>query len=130
MRVLHVDDDQLARELIRISMRYCGACEVFSFDNGPAALDHLRNHTVDLIISDVMMPGMNGVQFVGAVRDEGLSDAPVMFLTSGFDLRHDALDALNPVAILGKPFDPFSLPGEICRHLASAGDQKPCVERA
>lgn len=130
MRVLHVDDDHLMRELVKISMGHCGACEVFSFESGSAALDHLRAHTVDLIISDVMMPQMNGVQFVGAVREQGLSQAPVVFLTSGFDLKNTALKALDPVAILAKPFDPFGLPGEICRHLANAAVERPCMALA
>lgn len=117
MRILHVDDDQLVRELIKISMGRLGH-DVLSFQDGPAALDHLRTHPVDLIISDVTMPGMNGAQFVGAVRDEALSGAPVVFLTSGFDPRTAALEALAPVAILGKPFDPFELPAEIERRMA------------
>lgn len=126
MRVLHVDDDQLIRELIKISMGRVGGHDVLSFPNGPAALDHLRTHPVDLIISDVMMPDMNGAQFVGAVRDEALSDAPVVFLTAGFDLRTGALEALAPIAILGKPFDPFELPGEIDRRMTHAAQARTC----
>lgn len=120
MRVLHVDDDALVRELVKIGMGQYGGHDVRSFDSGPAALEHLRSEEVDLIVSDVMMPGMNGPQFVAAVREEGLSAAPVMFLTSGFDPRSGWLETLKPAAILAKPFNPFELPHDIDQHLTVA----------
>lgn len=113
MRVLHVDDDAVVRELVKIGMGQYGGHDVRSFDSGPAALDYLRTDKVDLIVSDVVMPGMNGAQFIGTVRREALSAAPVVFLTSGFDPRSASLEALRPLAILSKPFNPFQLDGDI-----------------
>lgn len=113
MRVLHVDDDPMARELVKIGMERYGGHEVRSFDGGSAAMDYLRTETVDLIVCDVMMAGMNGAQFIRTIRREALSNAPVMFLTSGFDAGADMLDALEPLAILSKPFNPFELAGDI-----------------
>lgn len=113
MRVLHVDDDPVVRELVKIGMERYGGHEVCSFDRGSAALDHLRTETVDLIVCDVTMAGMSGAQFIRTVRREALSNAPVMFLTSGFNLGAATLDALEPLAILSKPFSPFQLAGGI-----------------
>lgn len=124
MRVLHVDDDFMIRELVRIGMGDCGGHEVFSFADGPAAIDHLDANQVDLIISDVMMPGMNGPDFVRAVRGRALSSAPVIFLTGGYRMGQPDLEALTPLAIMAKPFSPFTLSDDVCRCLC---DPSPAV---
>jgi YesN/AraC family two-component response regulator len=73
-------------------------------DNGVSALRQLKQHTVELILSDVMMPEMDGFQLLEAVRQQGL-DIPFVFLTARIDST-DRMQALRMGVddYLTKPF--------------------------
>lgn len=120
MRILHVDDDRVVRELLKIGMDTCSAVTVHSFEASKQALNYLEHNEVDLIISDVVMPDIDGPAFIRAIREQRLSTAPVIFLTSGFEHSRALLDSLQPIAILSKPFDPLAFPEELFRILQSA----------
>ena len=79
-------------------------------------LDQLSGH-VDLVISDVMMPRMNGVELAVAIR-ERYPTTPV-FLTSGVSLSPSAQQAVPDVPFLRKPFELDELL-ELLRQLSSA----------
>lgn len=81
-RLLVVEDDVDQREVLEVVFRSDGY-EVLVASNGKEALEKLQQHTVDLIVCDVMMPVMNGAQLVRAVRaDNKLSHLPVLMLTA------------------------------------------------
>lgn len=77
--ILLVEDDNNVRLLIstRLKQRYT----VFSAPNGANALAIMRTQNIDLIITDIMMPGMDGYSFVEKVRAMGLN-TPVIMLTA------------------------------------------------
>ena len=78
-RILIVDDDPDIRKVLRLllSEKYF----VSEAADGPSALAHLQNNPdTDLVILDVMMPGMSGVEACGEIRK--LTNAPVLFLTA------------------------------------------------
>jgi CheY-like chemotaxis protein len=82
MRVLVVDDDVHMRRLIRNLVENEGL-ECQEAEDGLSALEMVRQERPDLVILDVMMPGMDGYQVCRMLKfDEGLTDVHVIMLTS------------------------------------------------
>ncbi|WP_201774787.1 response regulator [Demequina salsinemoris] len=125
-RILVVDDDEMIRALVGAVLGLHGA-DVIEASSGPEALDILSIETPDLVISDVMMPDMNGFQLITKLRSQAeLRSVPVLFLTSRID-PGDATTGLRLGAneYLRKPFTPDDLVAQVSRHLESpdgAGD--------
>ena len=80
IHILIVEDDREIRQLYsRVLVK--NGYRVTGVDNGQAALDAIEQTYFDLIISDIMMPVMNGYEFVKALRDNGCT-TPVMMITA------------------------------------------------
>jgi two-component system KDP operon response regulator KdpE len=103
-RILVVDDDHVIRGLVRAIFEREGA-EVYEAGSGREALDALNERACDLVILDVMMPGMDGWQTCALLRE--FSDAPIIFLTvrSTVDDIIHGLD-VGAVDYVTKPFFP------------------------
>jgi signal transduction histidine kinase/DNA-binding response OmpR family regulator len=82
-RVLIVDDDPEVREIVRTTLESSGL-KTFQAVNGRVALDWLANHpTPSLILLDLMMPEMDGFEFLDRINDHGkLADVPIVVLTA------------------------------------------------
>lgn len=105
--VLVVDDDARLRELL---IEYLGSrgFDVRAEPDGPRGLEALARASVDLVVLDVMMPGMDGFEVVKEIRRT--SSVPVIMLTA----RGDEMDRIVGLEIgaddyLGKPFNPREL---------------------
>lgn len=81
LRALVVDDDFLMTELIAMLLRDCGFVQIDIADGGHAALEHLSRRTADLLICDLNMPGMDGVQLMSRIA--ALDQRPAIILVSG-----------------------------------------------
>lgn len=104
MRVLIVDDDPSIRHVVRIGL---DGLHVFEAQDGPSALALLYRQPVDVVLLDVMMPGMSGFDVLAHIRsDEMLTATPVVMLTAKVGER-DHLRAFDAGAdgYLAKPFD-------------------------
>ncbi|KWX70125.1 response regulator transcription factor [Paenibacillus jilunlii] len=106
-KVLVVDDDANIRELVRLYLEDEGI-EVVQKGNGAEALEYTENQPPDLVVLDIMMPGMDGWALCARLRE--LGDMPVLMITAkgepadrikGFKLGTDDY--------LVKPFDPMEL---------------------
>jgi two-component system OmpR family response regulator len=126
--LLVVDDEPNIVELLSESLRFAGF-EVDSARSGQEALRLAREQAPDLVVLDVMMPGIDGFEVVRRLRTEGLR-CPVLFLTA----RDSAEDAITGLTVGGDDYvtKPFSL-GEvvariraILRRTAGAG---PAADR-
>jgi CheY-like chemotaxis protein len=115
-RILIVDDDQDARELIGQVLAEAGYLVEVAQD-GFEAIDKLPRTLPDLVLTDMRMPGMNGVDLAQRIRSQ--SDVPVVFTTGmdTFDLLTDA-EAYGGVACLTKPINLEELLWVIDRALA------------
>jgi DNA-binding response OmpR family regulator len=78
-RILLVDDDQTLSNLLGQYLRE-SYFEVFSASNGPAGLRLAYNERPDLVLLDVMMPGMDGWEVCARLRE--MTDVPVIMLTA------------------------------------------------
>jgi len=85
-KILIVEDEDDLREVIGDELTDEGH-SVVAASGGQAALDHLANNTVDLIVSDITMPGMNGYQFFRSLRETHPQHAqtPFIFMTALVD---------------------------------------------
>ena len=113
-RVLVVDDEPaLLRAVARMLM--AAGYEVSTAADGMRAVDLLAKTTFDAILSDIDMPGMNGIQFLRNIRQRD-ADVPVVLMTGNPDLR-TALQAIEHGALLYlvKPLDMDSLRKAIAR---------------
>ncbi len=86
-RVLIVDDSSLSRKTIAAILQQLG-CEVLEAADGPNALETARAQKLQLIVLDVVMPGMSGLEFLKSLREHPPSaKTPVIMLTSKADLN-------------------------------------------
>ena len=101
-RILVVDDDPLVATTIQRVLRPEGY-EVDIALGGAVALDHLRDRRPDLVVLDVMMPGIDGFEVCRQLRADG--DLPILFLTARTTTA-DRVRGLDRGAddYLGKPF--------------------------
>jgi len=105
-----VDDDPLVIASLRSFLELDTEFEVFSFESPKGALDVLRRQPVDVVVSDFLMPDMNGLQFLHGVR-ELYPDVPRIMLT-GYADKDNAIRAINEVGLyqyVEKPWDNDSL---------------------
>ena len=94
IRVLLVDDHPLFRQGVRFCLEDSPKIELAGeAGDGPGALDWLDNHPADLVLMDLRMPGMDGIETTAALR-ERWPDLPVLMLTSE-DGASGIRDALN-----------------------------------
>ncbi|MEO6698642.1 MAG: response regulator [Paraperlucidibaca sp.] len=111
-QILLVDDEPDIRALVSLILQRLGGFTVRSVSSGQAALDSLREgFTPDIILLDVMMPGMDGVKVLAAMRAMPIiKRLPICFLTAKIQPADIARwRALGVDDVLAKPFIPAKL---------------------
>ncbi|MDP9468785.1 MAG: response regulator transcription factor [Chloroflexota bacterium] len=109
--VLVVDDEQPIRELVRTYLK-AEQMDVIVAEDGPAAVEAVREHRPDVVVLDVMLPGIDGIEVCRQMR--AFSDAYVLMLTARGE-EVDRVVGLNIGAddYLVKPFSPRELVARI-----------------
>jgi len=123
-KILIVDDDGDLRTLLGLCFLRRGHSIVVA-SNGARALECLAAHKPDLLVTDVNMPVMNGLELLSRLRADGYPDLPVIVLTGQADQRA-AASAAGADAFLVKPV-PLRLLGEVAERLL-AERYAACVE--
>ncbi|KAB1656796.1 response regulator transcription factor [Pseudoclavibacter chungangensis] len=80
VRAVVADDEEYLADLLRMTFRAEG-WDVEVTHDGRAALDAIRSFGPDIVVLDIMMPGLDGLEVLNAMRDRG-DDTPVLFLTA------------------------------------------------
>ena len=110
-RILSVDDDPDLRKIITMSLQDVGGFVVQACASGKEAIEKAPAFDPQLILLDVMMPGMDGLETLTALRrDPRLAKTAVVFITANVKPGDEArfMD-LGAVDIIAKPFDPMHL---------------------
>ena len=117
-RILVVDDDTALAEMIGIVLRTEGFEPSFC-DDGAAAVEAFRSVRPDLVLLDLMLPGMNGIEVCARIREE--SGVPIIMLTAKSDTT-DVVKGLESGAddYVVKPFNPKELVARIRTRLRPA----------
>jgi DNA-binding response OmpR family regulator len=110
IRVLVIDDEAPIRLLCRVNLEAEGM-EVLEAPDGPSGLGQARTHSPDVILLDVMMPGLDGWRVAEELLDDPTTeDIPIVFLTARAELRDRARGIdLGGVDYVTKPFNPVEL---------------------
>ncbi|MBN1849097.1 MAG: response regulator [Deltaproteobacteria bacterium] len=108
-RILLVEDDKTIRILLASALEYDGY-QVDAAENGVQAVYYLEDASYDLIITDYMMPEMDGLELTRKIKDK-YPFMPVIAIT-GTDAAYDILKAEATVCIK-KPFDLYALKEQI-----------------
>lgn len=113
--VLLVDDDKNIRFLAQMCLQDIAGWKVELASSGIEALDILEKSQPDLILLDVMMPGMDGkTTFTKLKENPKLSEIPVIFMTASVQSHEmQAYLDLGAIGVLVKPFDPMILSDQI-----------------
>jgi DNA-binding response OmpR family regulator len=109
-RVLVIDDEAPIRLLCRVNLEAEGMTVLEAAD-GPTGLEQARERTPDVVLLDVMMPGLDGWRVAEQLlQDDRTSQIPIIFLTARAEFRDRArgLD-IGGVDYVTKPFNPLEL---------------------
>jgi two-component system, NtrC family, response regulator PilR len=115
-RILVVDDEPSMREMLRIVLRRDGY-DVLIAENGQAALERLRSEPVDLLLSDIRMPDLSGVEVLRAAKE--MNRDIVAFMMTAYASTETAVEAmrLGAVDYFTKPFSMDELRLKVRQHL-------------
>ena len=109
-KVLVIDDEAPIRLLCRVNLEAEGM-QVLEAADGPAGLETARSEKPDVVLLDVMMPGLDGWRVAEELLDDPRTESiPIVFLTARAELRDRARGIdLGGIDYVTKPFDPVEL---------------------
>ena len=103
--ILIVDDEQIIRNVLKRKLEQTTSFQVFTADDGIPALEIFKSESIDLVISDLLMAEMNGIELLRQLKQIKES-IPVIIIT-GYGTLDDAIEAIHLGAqdFIKKPFD-------------------------
>ncbi|MEW6153385.1 MAG: response regulator [Actinomycetota bacterium] len=121
-KLLVVDDDPVIVELLRVNFEMEGF-EVVSAADGAEGLEMVREWLPDAVVSDIMMPRMDGLEMVTRLRSDPATRALPVLLLSAKAQSAEVQAGLDAGAddYLTKPFDPFELIDRVNKLLVDGG---------
>lgn len=127
INILIVDDSKTVQAVIEktLQLSEIEIGNIFHAGNGKEALEILRNNWIDLVLTDINMPIMNGVELIYKMnQDDLLKTIPIVIIsTEGSETRIDELKTKGAKAYLRKPFTPESLKDLIVELLGVSKDE-------
>lgn len=117
--VLVVDDEDDIREVVQMSLELGAGWTVLTASSGEEALEVASRNVCDVVLLDVMMPGLDGPQTLARLRENPrTAELPVIFLTAKAQTsEQERLASLGVSAVMAKPFDPMSVASEVAAAL-------------
>jgi len=116
-RILYVEDEPDIRMVAQMALQAVGGFTVIACASGQEALDAAPGAGADLLLLDVMMPGMDGPTTLKGLRQlPATADTPVIFMTAKVQAAEVAVyKGLGALEVIPKPFDPMELSTQIQR---------------
>ncbi len=117
MKVLLVDDEADIRKVAQLSLTAIGKMTTVPASSARQAIEMAATEQPDLILMDMMMPGMDGLSALAELRaSELLSKIPVVFFTAKVQQQEiEHYLRVGAIGVIEKPFDPLALPEQIRR---------------
>jgi len=122
--ILVVEDDAMIREMMHITLTNAGYV-VTAVGSGESALDLLKRIRIDLVLLDVQMPRISGLDVLRTMKRLGAVTPPVLMVTA--DRQADTITeamGLGCVGYVAKPFRPAALLERVAKALASRSPRK------
>jgi two-component system chemotaxis response regulator CheY len=127
MRIAIVDDSGTARMFVRRCLEIAGfqGAEIIEAENGKDALEKIRSTPVDLLLTDLTMPVMDGTTLLKWIKaNPKLCELPVVVISSaGNPAKEIELKSLGAMGVLGKPVSPAKLNKLLSVFLENGGQE-------
>lgn len=119
-RILYVDDEPDIREIAEMALSLDPEMEVRKAESGSDAIAKIGEWMPDLVLLDVMMPGLDGPSTLAKLReDPATRDLPVVFITARAQSQEiQGFATLDARGVIAKPFDPMTLAQQVRAFLA------------
>lgn len=113
--ILLIEDEPDIQEIVRSALELVGGFEVISAYGGREGFDLAILHKPDLILLDMMMPGINGIETFGLMKENpSTAEIPIIFMTAKVQPHEiDQYMNLGAAALIPKPFDPMTISSQI-----------------
>lgn len=114
-KILYVEDEPDIQAIAKLALEAIGGFTVKICSSGQEALTELPVFAPDVILLDVMMPGMDGPSTLKALRElDAVKNTPVIFMTAKVQPQEVAqYKALGALDVIAKPFDPMTLSASV-----------------
>ncbi|ODR97602.1 hypothetical protein AUC69_10825 [Methyloceanibacter superfactus] len=114
-RICYIEDEPDIRSIAEFALTELGGFAVELYESGQQAIDKAPGFRPDLILLDVMMPGMDGIETFERLKEiPETEETPVIFMTA--KAMQDEVKrylSLGASAVIPKPFDPLNLPDQL-----------------
>ena len=108
-KILIVDDSSTARMILKRCFQIAGftECDYFNAGNGLEALEQIKENPIDLIVTDINMPKMDGINFIKKFKNDNNKDIPIIVISSISESSITIeLEKIGISHILTKPLNP------------------------
>lgn len=114
-KLLYVEDELDIRAVAEVALVHLGGLELKACASGEDAVREAVAFAPDMVLLDVMMPGMDGPSTLQALRAlPGMKNVPVAFMTAKIQPNEVAqYIALGAIDVIAKPFDPMTLAAQV-----------------
>ncbi len=121
-RAVLIEDDADLRRLVQVSLKFTAGWEVESAPDGTSGIELVRRASPDVVLVDLMMPGMDGYEVCRVLKDDPATRAiPRILFTARKNLDDAKLAEAGLAGVIAKPFDLDTLAGQI-QILCAEGD--------
>lgn len=131
-RILCVDDNADVLEIVKLALEVVGGYDLAVCASGEQGLRKAAIWSPDLILLDVMMPGMDGLSTLKELQDNPyLREIPVLFMTASVSVdEQEEYWRLGAAGIIGKPFNPLTLAKDVATMWRLAVEREPGFRRS
>jgi two-component system, chemotaxis family, chemotaxis protein CheY len=121
LNVLIVDDSEVMRSILKRVLKLSGfdLGEIYEAGDGQEALSKLEQYWIDIVLSDINMPVMNGVELLKKIKesDEYFKIPVIIVSTEGRNEKIEEILRLGAAGYITKPFKPEDIRNTICKSL-------------
>lgn len=111
MRILMTDDEPMIRELVRVTLSRESRFEISVASDGAMAVEMVHEHRPELVLLDVRMPGVNGIEACRQIRADASIEQPTIIMLTAMGQDSDVQAGMDAGAdeYFIKPFSPIAL---------------------